>query len=211
MFTINGHTPADYNSIHIHTEIGAPVARIDWVTIPLRDGAINASKLLSNMPVYGTREIVLECEIMALRAEWPLIRSQMMDELHGQEVDVSIDNSEFYWAGVASVGPIEDHGSTCSIRITITAQPFQRKTTWKDEGTVTVSTTATKVIKTHALRSYLEFDCSASGMTMTYEGVTYALKSGKSTANGFYLAPGEHTLSFAGSGSIKIRYQEAAL
>ena len=211
MFTIDGHTPKDYSAIHIHTEIGSPEARTEWVSIPLRDGAINATRILSQLPIYGTREIVLDMEIMAMRSEWPLIRSQMMDELHGRTVDVSIDNSEYYWTGVANIGPLEDHGSTALIRITLTAQPFQRKSTWKDEGTVSVSGSATKTIKTQALRNYLEFNASTTGIALSYGGISYPLKAGKSTADGFYLPPGAHTLSFAGTGSVDIRYQEGAL
>lgn len=211
MFAINGHTPEEYAAIHIHTEVAPPTPRIEWVSIPLRDGSINASRILSTLPFYDTREITLVMEIMALRGLWPRIRSRVMEDLHGQTVQLSIDNSEYYWEGVASVGPLEENGATASITITVTAQPFQKKSSWISDGTVSVSGVTTKTLKTNAMRSYLEFNASTTGLGFTYDGIPYTLASGKSTANGFFLPEGTHSLAFAGTGSVDIRHQEATL
>jgi hypothetical protein len=211
MFAINGHTPFEYAAIHIHTEITPPSPKIDWLEIPLRDGAINASAILSDRVFYKTGTVLLGIEVMAMRSEWPWIRSKIMEDLHGMDVQLSIDDSEYYWTGVADVGQLEDHGSTAYIQITVTVQPFQRKSDWKDLGDVAVSTTATKTVKINSMRAYFEFTTSAANMTLTYGGVTYTLPIGKSTGYGFYLAEGTHTLTFGGSGTIGVRYQEAKL
>jgi len=211
MFTINGHIPAEYAAKHIHTEITNPEPKIDWLEIPLRDGAINASEILSSRVFYTTGTVLLGIEVMAFRSEWPAIKSRLMEDIHGMDVEVSIDNSEFYYVGVAYVGDLEDHGSTAYVPINITVQPFQRKSSWKDLGTLTVSTSATQAVKIGSMRAYFEFTTSAADMTLTYDGVTYTLPQGKSTGYDFYLPEGTHTLTFGGSGTVKIRYQEAKL
>lgn len=211
MFTINGHIPAEYAAKHIHTEITNPEPKIDWLEIPLRDGAINASEILSSRVFYTTGTVLLGIEVMAFRSEWAAIRSRLMEDIHGMNVKLSIDNSEYYYVGVAYVGAPEDHGATEYIPITVTVQPFQRKSSWKDLGTLTVNTVATQTVKINAMRAYFEFTASAADMTLTYDGVTYTLPQGKSTGYDFYLAEGPHTLTFGGSGTVKIRYQEATL
>ena len=212
MFVINGHTPDEWGAIHIHTEIASPDPRLEMLEVPLRDGAINTSALLSNTIHYNTREIVLGLEIMQLREMWPLCYSAILKALHGQAVELSLDNDqEYYWEGFATVEPLDDHGATAGITIRVQAQPFKKTKTWKIGPTVTITTSETETVEVNAMRAYPEFEASTSGIVMSYDSVSYTLPVGKSTVYGLVFVEGENDLAFTGPGVVEIRYKEGKL
>lgn len=212
MFVINGHTPDEWGAIHIHTEIASPEPRIEMLEVPLRDGAINTSAMLSNTVHYNTREIVLGMEVMKLREMWPLVYSAVLKDVHGQAVEVSLDNDpDYFWEGSAMVEPMEDHGATAGITIRIQAQPFKKTRNWKIGPEVSITTSESETISIDAMRAYPEFDASTTGIVMSYNSVSYTLPSGKSTVYGLVFVEGDNDLDFSGPGVVDIRYREGTL
>ena len=48
-------------------------------------------------------------------------------------------------------------------------------------------------------------------VTMTFEGKTYTLQAGEQQLLNFVLSEGNNTVSFSGTGSVKITYRQGAL
>lgn len=213
MILINGKTAADYNANYIHKEIQPPTPRQEWVEVPLRDGAINAAKYLSDRTYFMTREIKIGFELRGPRGTWPLLWSQLLADFHGKEVKIVFpDDASFFWEGTATVGPLVDNGATAGVTITVTAQPFKRTlghVVVVRSGSVNGNKTYTFNVR--HMRAFPTFETSAAGFTVQYGDETWTLPQGTSTAYGLTLLEGENQLKIHGSGTITIKYQGGAL
>lgn len=212
MIYLNGKTEFDYRANFIHKEISSPEPKRTTVSIPLTDGEIDTSAILSPIPFFETREIQIGLELRSHRWEWPIYWSQLFEDLHGQTVKVELpDDPDYYWTGVASVGEIEDHGMTAGVTITVAAHPFKRSRVAEPLFNGTLSGDETLEIFVTAMRGYPEFDAGAPGMTVEYDGETWTLPVGESTCFGLVLPHGDSTLTLHGSGSLTVKYREGAL
>lgn len=215
MFELNGHLPDDYGCYHIHTEIAPPEPRQEMLEIPLRDGALNTSALLSDVVHYSTREITLGLESPALREEWPLIQAALMRDFHGQSVQLVLDNDpDWFWEGYATVEQMTDNRGSAGWTIHIQAQPFKRSRAMELVGSTTMPVeTVLMNVDVDTLRAYPMFRVNGTGLYLTveYNGVTYNLSDGDSTPYGMFFVRGRNSLTFRGTGNIKVYIREGAL
>lgn len=205
MFELNGKMPYEYKCFHVHTEIAPPEPRIEMLEVPLRDGALNVSSMLSTTVHYSTREIALGLETTAVRAEWPLIQEALMRDFHGQAVQLTLDDDpEWYWEGYAVVEQMVDNRGSAGWTIRITAQPFKRSREETAPVTVSVgpSYPTTITIPIEGLRGYPTFMTAASDVSVEYNGTTYAVPSDGSYHEiyGLFLTHGSNQLKFTYSG-----------
>lgn len=211
MIYLNGKTEADYKANYIHWECTVPTAQIETAVVPLRDGFVNLTPMLSEDIHYNSRTITIGLELRSLRGEWPMYWSQLMRDLHGREVQVSrSEDPNYFYLGTATVGPIEDHGATAGVTITVEAQPFKRTTSYIEDEALTVSGPTTYTINNMYMRGYPEFDCSAA-MTVTLGSETWVLPIGESTAYGMYFSEGENELEFDGAGTVEVKWRGGLL
>lgn len=207
MFTINGHTPAEYSAFHTHTEIAPPEPKIQEVEIPLADGTVNVSQLLSPVVHYGPRTISIDMESSALRSEWPGIYSQLLSDIHGQSANVTFDNDpDYYWTGTAKVTGMEDNGASVKFSIELSAQPFKRENTASQSTSVQIADTTAEgystTVTVTSMRAYPTFTTTVAGVYVAIDnGPKNLLKSGDNEPIGMALTSGEHTLTFSGGES----------
>lgn len=216
MFELNGHMPDEYYCFHIHTEIAPPEPRQEMLEIPLRDGALNTSALLSDVVHYSTREITLGLESPALREEWPLIQAALMRDFHGQSVQLVLGNDpDYYWEGWATVDQMEDKGGSAGWTIHIQAQPF-KKTRSERDIPVPESAPFICTIEINGLRGYPTFQTTMSNTTVQYNGTTYPIPPSASFQEiyGLSLVHGTNELLFTlttpGTG-VKVKVREGTL
>ena len=94
--------------------------------------------------------------------------SQILEDLHGQEVEViRSDDPNWFWIGTAEVGALEEHGTTAGVTITVTAQPFKRSRAFRELQRITMSGDQTLTINVETMRGYPEFECSNSSFSVT--------------------------------------------
>lgn len=211
MFDLNGKVPEDYGCFHVHTEIAPPEPRIEMLEIPLRDGAINTSALLSNTVHYSTREIVLGLETATVRGEWPQIQEALMRDFHGQAVQLTLeDDPNWYWEGYAVMDQLDDKGGSAGWTIRITAQPFKRA---KNGQSITIGHNDTETIRIDGLRGYPTFTAYGTGITMTYNGETYTLQDEEETSfYGVFFVQGDNEVTNNSStGYIIVKWREGTL
>ncbi len=212
MIYLNGKTEKAYNADFIHWECSAPAAKLEKVTVPLRDGEINLSAMLSDVIYYEPRTITIGLELRSLRGEWPMYWSQILEDLHGQEVEViRSDDPNWFWIGTAEVGVLEEHGATAGVTITVTAQPFKRSRAFRELQRITMSGDKTLTINVETMRGYPEFECSNSSFSVTASGETWGLPAGKSEANGLIFVKGDNTITIHGAGTIIVRWRGGQL
>ena len=217
MFALNGKMPYEYKCFHVHTEIAPPEPRVEMLEVPLRDGALNVSSMLSTTVHYSTREIALGLETTEVRAEWPLIQEALMRDLHGQAVQLTLDDDpEWYWEGYAVVEQMVDNRGSAGWTIRITAQPFKRS---EKEYVITGlnAPSSNRTINIDGLRGYPTFKAAASGVSVVYNGTTYPIPSDGSYHDiyGLFFIHGTNTFSFTYSGEgttkVDIKWREGTL
>ena len=117
MIYLNGKTEKDYNANYIHWECTAPEPKLDPVEVPMRDGLIYCNEMLSSRIFFKARTITAKMELRGLRGEWPIVYSQILQDLHGKEVEVErSEDPGWIWTGHAVVGPLEEHGASARRR-----------------------------------------------------------------------------------------------
>lgn len=211
MIYLNGKTEVDYNANFIHWEVTAPEPQQELVTVPLRDGMINLTPMLTDEIHYNSRTLTIGLELRSLRGEWPMYWSRILRDLHGQEVTVArSDDPNWYYVGIASVGKLEEHGATAGVTITVEAQPFKRSANYIEVVDLTVSGPTSYTVDNIYMRGYPEFDCSAA-MTVTLGSDTWVLPIGESTAYGMYFSEGENELEFDGTGTVQMKWRGGIL
>lgn len=212
MIYINGKSERDYNANYIHFEVSPPEPKKELIEIPLRDGYIDGTALLSDHIFYAQRTVTIGLELRSLRYEWPWYYSKLLGEIHGRTVKViRTEDANWYWTGIASVGALEDHGASAGVTITVTAQPFKRRTEKERVFADSVSGDTTITITSGWQRAYLYFNTSATGFTVSIDGETWTLPQGEGTAYGLFLPYGESTLAVHGSGTLDIDMEGGAL
>ena len=213
MLTLNGMSESDYSANFIHWEVTAPEPRTELVEVPLRDGYVDLARQLSGNVYYGYRTITIGLELRGLRSTWFDNYSKLLNDLHGQTVEVIRDDDpDWYWTGVAAVGALEDHGASAGIVIEVTAQPFKRTTSTEVlYNEQTISGDLAVSYDSDYIRAYPIFTPSAAGMTVTMGDETWTLPLGRSTAYGLFLIQGASEFTVHGSGTITIEMEGGSL
>ena len=108
-------------------KVSAPEPKTYFVDVPGMHGQVDLSTLLSGGIRYKNREIEMEFITMADRAEWSAIYSEILSTVHGQSVDITLDDDpEHYYTGFVKVGTPERDKKVVTLKITTEVSPFKK-------------------------------------------------------------------------------------
>lgn len=190
-----------------YPEITPPVPKTKYVEVMGMDGALNLSKVQTGHMQYHRRMITMEFSILAERETWPEKHSNIMDLLHGEDMDLILDDDpEFCYTGTLSVSAFDPQKVTSGVTITMNAEPYKtRIETTVQSFTVSGSLTATIDGRKKPVCPLIT---ASAAMTMTYGGASYSLKAGKNTLEDVIIREGSNAFTFKGSGSVTFEYRE---
>lgn len=190
-----------------YPEITPPVPKTKYAEVPGADGALDLSKVLTGYMQYNRRTITMEFVILGARIQWPEIHSDIMDLLHGQEMDLILDDDpEFCYTGQLSVQGYDPQKVTSGVTITMDAEPYKtRLEATKQSFTVSGSQTATIVTMRKPVCPLIT---ASAAMKMTFGGVSYSLAAGKNTLPDVIMRQGSNTFTFTGNGTVSFEYRE---
>ena len=207
---LNGTDVSVWYMDFTHKEIAEASAKTNSIDIPLTDGSTDLTELLSGKVRYKNRQIKIDLEIRAPRHDWPGLISAFQAAYNGKMITVRFsDDTEHFWEGRASVGPLKDKKATAGITVTVDALPFKREMVEKTMD-VTVAASETVTVLCREMRGYPLFYVSAD-MTVSDGVETYSLTAAQQKAYGLEFSKGENELTFEGSGTVEIRWREATL
>lgn len=188
------------------------------VDVPGRyKGPLDLSVALTDgMPTYGARSLSITLESSEgdrLAREERI--AVMVNRLHGQRVDFVLpDRPRHYGTGRLSIKTLYNDMAHASVQVAGVCEPWLYS---KDETVVPLQATAaaqTVRVRNAGAMPVLPL------LTITGAGVSFMLEYGVNNwtlGPGVYelpallLAPGDHTLTYSGSGAAEIRYREAVL
>lgn len=188
--------------------ITPPTMKTKYVDVPGADGALDLSRTLTGYMQYNRRTITMEFTITAPREEWPDVHSRIMDDLHGQEVSIVLDDDpEYFYTGTLCVQGYDPQKVTSGVTILADVEPYKTKVeptrrTFAVSGSLTASITVTR-------KPVIPVITASADMEMTYGAATVDLPAGESIFPDLILRKGvENTLTFKGNGSVTFEYRE---
>lgn len=209
-----------YNTVeHLWTlaamELSAPEYQEKFLDVPGRDGALDLSAALTNgAPTYHSRTLTVKLECSeGTRLEREAAINTMVNWLDGWRLDIVLpDDPGHYITGRVSVAKEYNDLAHAAVTVTAVCDPWRYA---KDETVYTL--TAAETEKTAEL-------ANAGRRTavplLTITGGTILLKYGAfswSLGDGTYQLPdltvpqGGGTLTYSGTGTLRINYREAVL
>ena len=212
--------------------VNPPSVKTHYVSVPGKDGALDLSESLSDRVVYGNRTGSWEFYVVnsgqlvfnSSYDEWYQRYTTIMEYLHGREFDLVLDDDPaFYYTGRFSVDSWKSNAGNSIINITYNVGPY--KLTINDQNErwlwdpfnfetgvirtyknlkVNGATTIKYVMNTSAV-SHPIITCSATGMTVKFNNITYNLKRGQNVMDQISLVQGENNFLFTGNGRVTIQ------
>lgn len=219
----NMHSFDDWGLILISKQISTPQPQVNLVSVPVRDGSIDLTEVLSDEIRYNDRTITMLFEIMDSIVDWSAKVSEIQNYLHGKKMQIVFDDDcAFYYVGRLKVDEWNPNKSTAQIQIEATVEPFKydivsSAVDWEwdifdfeegfinEMGELIVDGETTITLICRRKRMFPIFTASEN-MTVTYDGEIYNLKSGSQKLYDIFLCEGENELTFNGNGTVSIDY-----
>lgn len=106
--------------------VSPPVPKEKFVDILGADGSLDLTEVNAGRVLYENRRITLKLTIMADRARWPSIYSEVLTAIQGQEVQIIMDDdAEHHWSGRAKVTQYAPDKATATMTITAEVKPHK--------------------------------------------------------------------------------------
>lgn len=189
-------------------DISPPTPKTKYVEVPGADGSLDMTDTLTGYTQYQNRKISFDFIIMADRAFWPAIYSDLLDTLHGNVVEIIFDDDPDYcYKGRVTVGKWDADKVTAVITMTAEVEPFKTERnsnpaykglTVNESLTVTIPGTRKPVVPGITVSSDMQLD---------FGGGTYTLTAGENHIPDIIIRQGENTLVFTGEGTVDIDYR----
>ena len=208
--------------------IAPPSVVTNYVSVPGLDGQLDLSEVLTGRAGYGTRNFTAEFIVINARNRWDTLYSEMLDTLHGQRVQIILDEDpDYYYTGRVTVNAMESDRKTATISLKAVCDPYKLEITgslddwlWdsfnfetgivRDYRDMTVDGTLTLTIP-GTFRPCIPTITVSDAMTATFGGKEYALAAGDNRISGIRITEGDNVLTITGSGTVSIDYRGGRL
>ena len=187
--------------------ITPPSPKTHFAQVLGADGALDLSKVLTGHMQYNRRTITMEFSITAPREEWPEKHSEIMDMLHGEEMEIVLDDDpEYFYTGLLAVEGYDPQKVTSGVKITADVEPYKMRAE-KTRLTIAVGGTHTMQITGSKMPTIPSITAS-SAMAMTFGGVSYPLAAGENSFPDVVIRKGINAFTFEGNGTVTLEYRE---
>ena len=218
----------EYGCYLAHYEISAPSVQTKYIKIPLRNGALDLTELLTDEPKYDNRKITVQ--LLYLGDYIENTASNIENYLHGQRFNIEFDDeASYFYAGRCSVKGYSKRkkGGGGTITIEVDADPFKYSVVSSDDDwlwdpfdfeegyinelkNIVVSGSRTVSLIADAKPTYATITTNAQ-MNVTYKNKTVTVAIGSTVLYDFEFAQGENTIVLTGNGTVTISYRGGRL
>jgi len=193
----------------------APEYQENFLDVPGRDGALDLSAALTNgAPTYHSRTLTVKLECSeGTRLEREAAINTMVNWLDGWRQDIVLpDDPGHYIAGRVSVAKEYNDNAHAAVTVTAVCDPWRYA---KEETVYTLTaTTETQTAQlTNAGRRTAVPLLTITGGTilLVYGSSSWSLGEGTYQLPDLTLPQGGGTLTYSGTGTLRISYREAVL
>ena len=224
--TLGEHYMQDFGMALESKDIGLPSVQTKYVSIPLVDGDLDLTKVLSNRVHYGNRKIRMNFNSVT---DYPGKRmSDVANQLHGQRVHIIFDDDlYYYYNGRLDMSSFKENRLGGEYVIDANCDPFKYQIQSSAEEwlwdpfdfengiinelkDIVVSTSETISLIADEQLSYASITTDAQ-VTVTYDGKSVTCGIGTTTLYDFEFVPGVNLITITGNATITITYRGARL
>ena len=226
-------TYSDYGLLMTGRTIGTPTLKKQQLDIPFRDGLLDYTQS-NGRTYYGNRTLEFSFKLID-PDRFYRVHSDISNYLHGQYMKVSIlEDPSYYFYGMCSVADLEVSKALGQIQITVDAEPYRYSKAepnadirWDDVnfettyfryiGTLTISDSYQLIIQKGGIAVVPTITVtSISSETLTVRSSrnsrTYTLVTGRNRFPDMTVCGNtDVTLTFTGSGVLRVDYKESIL
>lgn len=207
-------------------EIGLPSIQTKSVSIPLRDGNLDLTNVLSNRVHYGNRKIKLNMNSIANNQLEKM--SDVANKLHGQKVHIIFDDDiNYFYNGRLDLSSFKTNRKGGEYVIEADCDPFKYTVEssaddwlWdpfdfeygyiNELKDIVVSGSKEIVLIADEQLSFASITTDAQ-VTVTYGTQSVLCAAGTTSLYEFEFEPGENTITITGNATITISYRGARL
>lgn len=206
--------------------IGFPDVKTKSVSIPLRDGDLDLTNVLSNRVHYGNRKIKLNMNNVS---DTPTEKmSGVANKLHGQKMHIIFDDDlNYFYNGRLDMSSFKENRKGGEYVIEANCDPFKYTVLssaddwlWdpfdfedgyiNETKDIVVSGSKTVTLIADEQLSYASITTNAQ-VTVTYGSKSVVCGAGTTTLYDFEFEPGKNTITITGNATITITYRGARL
>lgn len=212
---IDGYDTAAHGWTLAGLEFPEPPLVTNFVDVPGRiKGPLDLSRVLTGMPVYGARDLLVTLEISTgTRAERESIIADLINQTHGQRKEFVVpDRPNHYGVGLLTVTKLYNDHAHGAVEISGTCEP------WLYAAVETVATMkATTAVKTTKLLNdgFMPvtpvLQVTGGTVRLTYSDASLEMAAGTYEWPHLFLAHGEHSVAYSGTGTLTITYREGVI
>ena len=199
-----------------------PTVKASTIDLPGGDGVLDLTEFIAGRPLYNNRtgsfEFIVDNDFM----RWEELYSEILNYLHGRSLKAVLeDDPGYYYQGRFTVNQWNSDKLYSKITIDYDVFPYKKETgaaldQWLGDpvnfktGIIRVykniQVDGTKVVRVvgSTMPTNITITASATGMTVTFQGVTYELPKGSFMDQDIVIVDGINELTFTGSGIISI-------
>ena len=229
------HTLNDWGcALGNNNYIGAPEMETTYITVPGRNGMIDASEAVSGRRIYKKRELSFELGAVNPRLSWDGIISNFRNNVNGRVCRLTLDNDiGYFWRGrvyVEDFDRFRDLG-TFTLHVPV-ADPYKYDVNSSAEpwlwdpfnfetgvitntGAVVIDGSGSVTINHGHMLTCPEIvvsDLTSSSFYVTFNGSDFALVPGSNTIPSILVGGEEDvTLTFTGSATVQVVYRGGSL
>lgn len=223
----------EYGFILASSEIQQPTVQTKFVDVPMRDGSIDMTNVLSDTVRYKDRTI--KVNLLRMEANENVLTA-LSNFVHGQKRKIIFSNDiGYFYVGRISITSVKRSKGTMTVTLTATCEPFKYDVTESDvdwewdvfdleNGVINESndlvimpgrknsfTLICRRDREFPTFEWLSMTQGGSPCEMTYNGKTYSIPVGISKLYNVFFEKGENALAFKGSGILRIKYRGGSL
>lgn len=215
-----GLTIGTYNTVEqlwtlTACEFSAPEYQENFLTVPGRDGALDLSAALTNgAPTYHSRTLTVKLECSeGTRLEREAAINTMLNWLDGWRQDIVLpDDPDHYITGRVSVAREYNDNAHAAVAVTAVCDPWRYA---REETLYTLTAEAgekTAQLVNSGRRTVAPLLSITGGtILLKYGAYSWALGDGIYQLPDLTLPQGGGTLTYSGTGTLRISYREAVL
>lgn len=196
--------------------LSAPVYEQHFIDVPgRRRGPLDASDVLTDgEPVYESRTLTARLETSeGTRLEREEVINTMVNLLDGWRMDIVLpDDDGHYITGRVHAARQYNDQAHASVIVTAVCEPWRYA---NDETVVTLtaaSSSKTKKLTNNGRLSVVPLVVITGGpVSLTFGTSSWSLSAGTYALPGMRLQQGTASLTYSGSGTVKLTYREAVL
>lgn len=209
-----------------HIDISAPTVQTKFVSVPLRNGALDLTQLLTDKIKYNDRTVLIR--LLYKGDMYSMIYSDIVNFCHGKRMEIRFDEDfSYFYVGRISVEKYNNKNYGGLIELKATCNPFKYSVSSSNEdwlwdpfdfeegyinelSDIVVNGTKEVSLIADSEMGYAEVESNAQ-MTATYKNKTVVIGVGKTVLYDFEIEGGENIITFTGNGMISIGYRGGRL